>query len=249
MCTVSWKFRHDGHDLFFSRDEQRTRPAAERPQRLESGGVPFLAPRDPKGGGTWIFSNAHGVTACLLNFYKAGIPAPPPTRSRGLLLRELAPAANLADLDIRVQAATAESSYAPCYVVALAPETKAGLWIWTGRELHRVRYPIRAPISTSSYDGDRILRKRGEEFDRLVAKHPLTPALLRRYHESPDRPADACSVRMSRPDARSVSLTHVSAGPANVVMSYAERDGDDGFGTRCNTSLRLFSTKPAPLTI
>jgi len=67
--------------LAANRDEYHDRPG-EPPRRWQTGGVPFLAPRDPRAGGTWIGCNANGMAAAVTNRAR---PALPDARSRGLL--------------------------------------------------------------------------------------------------------------------------------------------------------------------
>ena len=71
MCSISWQINAEGYDLFFTRDEQRSRPPAEAPRINEAvEGASYLAPTDPQGGGTWIFVNEHGLTGALLKAYE-----------------------------------------------------------------------------------------------------------------------------------------------------------------------------------
>ena len=68
MCTLTWWRGESGElEIFFNRDERKTRPVADPPSRFESDGVSFLSPRDPKGGGTWMTVNEYGIVVCLLN--------------------------------------------------------------------------------------------------------------------------------------------------------------------------------------
>lgn len=68
--------------LAANRDEFLDRQG-EPPRLWKTGGVPFLAPRDPRAGGTWIGCNANGMAAAVTNRalprQSAGAP------SRGLL--------------------------------------------------------------------------------------------------------------------------------------------------------------------
>ncbi|HKK19097.1 MAG TPA: NRDE family protein, partial [Opitutales bacterium] len=121
MCSISWQFHPEGYDLFFTRDEQRSRASAKPPSVHETvRGIRYLAPIDPQGGGTWIFVNEHGLSAALLNAYELNDAAPPlqAPQSRGQLLRALAAADTVESLDRQVKEAIAGHSYPPCFLVA-----------------------------------------------------------------------------------------------------------------------------------
>ena len=62
MCTVTWHFINDGYELFFNRDELRTRAVAEPPTKATTRGVDYLAPTDPDAGGTWMALSRRGIT-------------------------------------------------------------------------------------------------------------------------------------------------------------------------------------------
>ena len=62
MCTLTWgRDEAGGLEVFFNRDERKTRPVAEPPALDELNGVRFLSPRDPKGGGAWMIANELGL--------------------------------------------------------------------------------------------------------------------------------------------------------------------------------------------
>jgi len=70
MCTVTWQpLTGAGYEVVFSRDEQRSRALAEGPGYRTAGKLLIISPRDPQGGGTWIFANEKGYTGCILNRY------------------------------------------------------------------------------------------------------------------------------------------------------------------------------------
>lgn len=233
MCTVSWTMRPEAYDLFFSRDEQRTRPLGEVPQLLNAGRTKILAPRDPMGGGSWIFSNEYGLSACILNAYPptvspSGIERSP--RSRGRLLLDLAFASDFSEIDGALSEAVSANTYAACFIVAVSLKEGVGWWICNGWHLRRVSSPVRPPITTSSWDSERVCAQRQKIFQTMT-RGSDAPAVdcLRAYHEATEQDADAFSVRMSRADARTVSLTHVAVCRSEVGMTYSARDGDDGF--------------------
>ena len=68
MCTLTWWRGGNGaFEVYFNRDEKKTRSVAVPPGVHEVRGVRFLAPVDPDGRGTWIVANEQGLVVCLLN--------------------------------------------------------------------------------------------------------------------------------------------------------------------------------------
>lgn len=212
MCTVSWRFHQEGYELFFSRDEQRSRPPGEPPRPHCREGAAWLAPRDPQGGGSWIIANSHGLTACVLNAYGMVSPAvnSRPTRSRGEIPSALARAADLASCQQTLERLLVPGAFAPCFILCLFAPSSAAWWIWNGTVPRRVGGAIHPPLTTSSHDSARVTEDRQQAFRRLVgSSNNATSKQLRRFHECSEQTADATTVRMSRPDARTVSLTRV----------------------------------------
>jgi len=227
MCTVSWWIDENGYDLFFNRDESRSRVAAQRPTRHKSAkGTPFLSPIDPQGGGSWIFVNAHGLTACILNHYAADFSDTPVKTSRGKLLLSLADARSAADIDTILKGAVAADLYRPCFILSLTLEEEAHLWCWDGKSLTTDLRLTRPMLTTSSFDTENILASRAAAFKKLSSRDLDD---LRAFHRADGMDADASTVRMSRPDARSVSFTHVSVNSQLACVDYAARLGEGPF--------------------
>ena len=104
MCTASWLTRPGGYELFFNRDERRSRARGLPPRESALRGVRYLAPIDLACGGSWIASNELGVTLCLLNRYPDPHPPDAPTSSRGLIVLGMADAAGAEDIGRRFAA-------------------------------------------------------------------------------------------------------------------------------------------------
>lgn len=88
MCLVALFFRvvEDAPVVIgANREEFYARPG-EAPQLLD-GPTRILAGRDPYAGGTWLGVNEQGVLVAVTNRRKTHVPSP--TRSRGLLTREV----------------------------------------------------------------------------------------------------------------------------------------------------------------
>ena len=105
MCTVTWIVESHGYQLFFNRDELRTRKPAEKPTIRTNAILPFIAPADGDHGGSWIAVNEAGLCVCLLNG-DGGREAQPPTGttfvSRGLLPLTLADCTTTTEIGRRI---------------------------------------------------------------------------------------------------------------------------------------------------
>jgi len=103
MCTVSWLRDEHGYDLFFNRDERRTRAGADPPGVERVGSTRIIAPRDGEAGGSWVAVNDRGLSVALLNGYRTGdtAEAPPPGgewTSRGHLVMGLSDCPDVREL-------------------------------------------------------------------------------------------------------------------------------------------------------
>ena len=229
MCTVSVIATDDGYRLVHSRDEQRDRTPGLPPEARRAGPFRTIAPHDPVGGGTWVLARDDGLTLAIMNVN----PEPPPDpghatrRSRGLIIPDLASLsvdeihAAVDDLDF--------SRYAPFRLIAvIRPGCRVLIrsWVWSGSGQPESNTPKTPVCWASSGLGDSTVAARGPLFDEIVASDP-TPAAQEGFHRHlwPGRGAE--SVLMSRPDARTVSLTTVDTGPRGARMSYATVADDE----------------------
>ena len=67
MCTLTWRTAGGGYEVFFNRDERRTRPPARPPAVHRAAGVSYVSPIDAEAGGTWLAVNELGTTLALEN--------------------------------------------------------------------------------------------------------------------------------------------------------------------------------------
>lgn len=217
MCTLSWFPDARGYHVFFNRDERRARARARGPERHVQGAIAYLAPVDPESSGTWLASNALGVTICLLNRYPAGGPAGPGPLSRGVLVNGLADLAGIHELEGRLTAPRL-LDYGP-FTLAVLDGERVRLAAWDGRDL--VRWTHRAPglVETSSaVDGDRVRALRREIFEREPPGVERQLAVHRSHW--PER--GSASVCMHRSDASTVSFSHVTVTDPDVVFRYTD---------------------------
>ncbi len=222
MCTVTWRIEFGGYQVFFNRDELRSRQRGLAPSEGCHKGRRYLAPTDADAGGTWIAVNELGLTVCLLNLYlQDAPPANGNYRSRGQLVRLLAGAAGLGAVSDRLNE-TDKSRLRSFSLLAFAALGEPRLWQWDGRDL-RVSTPSSMPICSSSFAADRAIASRQQVWHELLANrgHPNSEDHLA-YHccELPEPGPFAPAMR--RPDARTVSLTVVEVDADSVAMRYAD---------------------------
>jgi uncharacterized protein with NRDE domain len=234
MCTVTWLGTEGGYELLSNRDERRTRPPAAPPSLRVSGGVRYLAPVDAEAGGSWLTANELGVTLCLLNLYEAPLagasPAAGGSRSRGLLVTDLAGAASADEAAARLLAADLRV-YRPFTLLALDLQGRQRALAWDGREAADLGAAPPLPLVSSGYDAAGAWAARRRLLTALEdALGERSSDLLLRFHRSHQPERGAYSPCMHRADAATVSLSWVRVGEEAVEFRYAP-------GPPCRTPL------------
>ncbi|WP_309382769.1 NRDE family protein [Cerasicoccus frondis] len=225
MCTATWWSGANGYELFFNRDELKTRDLGLPPTQQLVNGVRFLAPKDPTGGGTWLLVNEFGVGICLINQYPDNPRSPAPQRiSRGQLVLNLADCPDADAVRQRIST-TALSCYEAFLLIAVDPVRPAQTFTWDTRTMSMQTVTQAQPFTSSSHLPDEVLRSRRRRFGDLVRLRggDPTPDDLRAFHEHYAPATAAHSVFMSRSDASTVSLTHVVVGQDTITLEYAPR--------------------------
>lgn len=69
MCAVTWSAYSDGYDLFFNRDEAKSRGKARPPKVFKRQGVRYIARIDSDAGSTWLAVNEYDLSIALANSY------------------------------------------------------------------------------------------------------------------------------------------------------------------------------------
>lgn len=234
MCTLSWRTRSEGYEICFNRDELRSRAIARPPDRHSAqavcgeGGLRYLAPTDPAGGGTWIAVNSAGLTLCLLNGYMESNHAEGADfRSRGLLISDLADCRNVAEVARCLPERLAGTSYRSFILAAFARSSSPRAWqsSGTGETLEEIAAQV--PMSSSSRDPVAAARLRRDLLSTLSQESDDALLALHRSHDGGPRALTPC---MHRSDSRTVSLTHVRISSATATMEYAA-------GPPCRTPL------------
>lgn len=226
MCTVTWRRSGAAYDVFFNRDEKRTRAPALAPRLSGTAPRRFLAPVDGHAGGAWLAVNEAGLTVGILNYYDRQRAPPPRTpRSRGHLV--LDQMAHARAVDVRDALAKADVKAYPSFLLLAFDPVAGWLMRWDGILLRSERLADDArPVSTSSFDTGEVLRERRARYQELVGAGEPDPDRLERFHRDTIPRGGAYSVWMDRPDAWTVSFSRVQVEPGGIRYHYQSRDAE-----------------------
>ena len=199
--------------VVMNRDEQRSRAPALSPQWRElAGGTRAIWPTDPAGGGTWMGATSSGLVLCLVNLNVDPRPElPPGLISRGQLIPRFVEATSAAQLLESVRR-TELAQFAPFRLIVAQRPTEFDQSVWECRwdrlHLTTTKHPRFPACFVSSGLGDAHVSPRLELFQQRLAVLP-TPAMQDRFHGHVWPGHEDVSVLMTRPDARTVSITTV----------------------------------------
>lgn len=227
MCTVSWVINSDHYDIFFSRDELRTRSIALPPEIHLSECMPYIAPIDPDGGGTWIAVNSNGVCLFLLNNYQSSyMPSDQIRRSRGLICDALIHHKNITEVEEHLLLLSLES-YQPFSFGMMEPGKNCAVFDWNGEQLTERIHPVSPLASSSSPHWKEVKQWRRNKLKQMTAdvvKPP--PKQLYDFHCYYDSSRPAASACMRRPEAKTVSLSHISLSSKAISFRYLNGSPD-----------------------
>lgn len=216
---MTWWHGDGRFEVFFNRDELKTRAPASPPELLESaGGVRFLAPRDPAAGGTWMLANEHRVTVCLLNRWHEAAPEGGACQSRGLLVSAMADCSSAHEVMQRLRK-TGLACYRPFTMVAIDSGHVLGA-AWNGQRLSDEQ--LIPPLTSSSYRFEEVAAARREAFSNIPGNDP--GSLWEFQCGGPS--ASAYTVRMNRPDAQTWSRSRVCVSEHSILWEYIEETPD-----------------------
>jgi hypothetical protein len=225
VCTMSWLLTTDGYEVFFNRDERRTRKPAVAPAIRTLDDTRFIAPLDGDFGGSWLGVNEHGVTVSIENGYTdlddlAHQPGEGFT-SRGLLLTSLTACRSSVDALRRVEGLDLHR-YRSFLLTVFDPDGTGLLvrWIRGLLSVDRELGPL-APIISSSFETDEVRRSRQDLFRRMRDEGRRDEAEFHlAYHASHLPRKGAYSPCMHRTDARTVSFSHVRVDEREVRFGH-----------------------------
>jgi len=219
MCTLTYHLTEAGYELFFNRDEQRSRMQAIPPK--VNSELNAIFPIDPIGQGTWLATHQSGLSLALLNYYQAEKKeVSGHFISRGeIILKLLAAPSRVVEtlrslpLD-RYQAF--QLVFFPSDLSLLSNQIHC--FQWDGVTLHELQQTL--PITSSSVDYPQVYQARKKQFEQIVsAELPHSEQFLA-FHQS-QQEEGKLSVKMSRKDAKTVSFSHVSIAE-RVTFTYQD---------------------------
>jgi len=236
MCTVSVIFPPDHPGLFrvvSNRDEQRSRPPATPPtwHAIKGGSTDARAlwPTDTLAGGTWIAASQHGLVLAILNL---NLDPPVSVRGvRGLLSRGSVIPALIGQPDA---AAAMEGlrklpldRFAPFRLIAVnagpahayTSTLNSGQVLearWDRCDFSRREHQGPAVCFASSGLGDHTVQDRLTLFERSSAASTISAMAQDEFHNHQWHDRPQASVRMSRDDARTVSVAAVTVARADT---------------------------------
>ena len=208
MCTLTWQ-NEEGLEIFFNRDELKTRSRAEPPREFTtSDGTRYLSPIDPDAGGTWMLVNEYGLVLCLLNRWHE-VPLKTFSKSRGQIVKALAPARSTHEVANLLPPLALEAS--PFDLVAFH-QTEIGGFSWNGSKL--TPFEPKKPLTSSSYRFEQVKEAREKAFSHC--------STLEEFQKNPIESCDPYTVRMNRPDAQTWSRSHLKLTSTHIHWDYWE---------------------------
>ncbi len=219
MCTASWLISKDSYQVFFNRDELKSRLKARRPLKQEKLKVRYLSPIDTDAGGTWIGVNEYGITLCLLNNYSTA--APQETRnykSRGHIISSVMHLDNVCSV-ISYLERTDLAYFRPFDLLVFGLLNKPCRLAWNG-EKKSFDKQIKMPLTSSSFNTEQVIQSR---VNQLRLAESSSEEKLIELHASHYPEKSAHSICMHRDDAGTVSFSHITV--SNTLITFEYKDG------------------------
>lgn len=229
MCTITWRAAPGLREIYFNRDELKTRAAALPPSiRHSTEGNEYIAPHDPDGGGTWLAVNDYGLIVAMLNLYpKNALAVWSPRRSRGLLVQDLMNCRNPIEVSTWLHEENLEY-YRPFTLLAFHLDFPDPLWAEWKNPHFDLRRDASAnmPITGSSYATSEVIASRKQRFKEMLENQGDgdEAEMLRSFHHDTQALDPAHAVFMERSDARTVSYTEVHLDRHRATLRYWECD-------------------------
>jgi Transport and Golgi organisation 2 len=219
-----------------NRDESRLRASALAPQLRRFAERQALMPVDPVSDGTWIAASDAPLAMALMNVYAEPIKSVEQLiesrlragASRGTIIPHALAADNVGEALKRARDLEL-AQFEPFRLVIVGRHQFAQV-VWSAGRLDVTPVtPMDRPLFfTSSGLGDAVVANpRRELFDEYFVAGADWPAAQDAFHRHVWPGRELASVWMTRPEARTVSLTVVEMGPQDVRMRYYARPNDD----------------------
>ncbi len=223
MCTLSVITRDKDYLLAMNRDEKIARGAGEPPEIHHLHDTAAIYPSDGVGG-TWIASNAYGITLALLNWNDiVRLPIESSkARSRGQIIPVLGSSSRMAEVHAAFDVFSLEWIQ-PFRLIGVFPSEQAiGEWRWDSLQLTFQAYGWHSRHWFSSSLSDRKAESfRGEACHNAQKESDAGSASwLRRLHASHAGGPGPFSLCVHRDDVKSLSYSEVRVTPACVQVGH-----------------------------
>ena len=208
MCTLTYRLTELGYELFFNRDEQRSRAQAI-PPKIDTV-LNAIYPVDPIGGGTWLAVHQNGVSLALLNYYQAEKkPQEGPFISRGEIIIKLLEDPTNIIVNIKKLALDSYQAFQLCVFPSdlTLSNNQVPCFQWDGESLTEQSQTL--PITSSGVDYPQVYEARKASFQQITTAGKPTVEQLLEFHEY-QQDDGKLSVKMFREDAKTVSFSHIS---------------------------------------
>ena len=219
MCTLTFIPKPRGYLLGMNRDERLTREVALPPTAILKS-LPAVYPRE-SGGGTWIGSNASGISFALLN-RNPGPQSKTKERTRGEIIPELLTSSSFPRAMRGLQYMDF-TGMLPFMLIGFFPaEQIISQCHWDGSELKFLRIGWDVRHWFSSGVSDEMARKvRGSTCNEAWRRRDAASAeWLRGLHASHAPARGSFSICVHRPDAATVSYTEAYFTGDTLTMRY-----------------------------
>jgi len=218
MCTLTYRLTDNGYELFFNRDEQRSRAQAIPP--LNNLDLNAIYPIDPVGQGTWIAVHQSGLGLALLNYYQAEKKhSTGAFRSRGELIIKLLKEPIAVIEQLKSMSLHAYQAFQLCIFPSDLQLSNNRLlcFQWDGESLIEVEHSL--PITSSGVDYPEVYQARKARFSQILTNEPSRDDLIA-FHDS-QQAEGKLSVKMAREDAKTVSFSHICVDD-KVTFNYLD---------------------------
>jgi len=221
VCTLTWFVKATGYELFFNRDERKSRSRAIAPKKFQQKTIHYLSPIDTDAGGTWIATNHFGITVCLLNYYQyEHKDLNQNWISRGELVKDFASTSNLRQATEDFEALDL-SHYRAFRLFMIDNKGSNRLFVWNGNQLH-IEENINTAKTSSSVNTQEVKVSRYGLYHDLCLSDSTSSKDFINFHASHLPNKSAQSVCMHREDANTVSFSHIDVSAGTASFSYAD---------------------------
>jgi len=244
MCTVTIQRTPERYRVTMNRDELRSRGQEISPCVHTSSDTVWAGPIDSDAGGTWIGTNEHGLTACLLNAYFPIGSAPESiqrgAKSRGVIIPDLLAHASFHECESWLDTSLDPTEFAGFMLVVVSADACAH-FLWPGRgALERIPHDDEWTCLTSSFiDSTDAEAWRYSAFQSWVDSGSISDHDLPRFHLQQDEGKESLSPLMDRDYSVTRSITQVNAMADETLVRYWSNPAPNTDTSRPTTALSL----------